>query len=160
MKSAEYLLEQFTQYANNQDILTRFHSQEVLSGFSNSELNCIDVIGRHKTPNATLIAEQVVLTRSAVSKIVRRLISKGAAVSFQSKDNQKEIYYKLTPYGKEVFKQHRARHDSWKHRDMAFFSSLPEEDLQSVIRFMEQYNAHLENAVAEIAEEASNGTIQ
>ena len=117
MTKSELILEQFRRYANSADIMSKLHSREILSGYGNSELNCIDCIGRMKHPNAARIADEMDLTRSAVSKILRKLIAKDAAISYQLPGNQKEIYYKLTPYGRELFRQHRLRHLNWELRD-------------------------------------------
>ena len=124
MTKSELILEQFRRYANSADIMSKLHSREILSGYGNSELNCIDCIGRMKHPNAARIADEMDLTRSAVSKILRKLIAKDAAISYQLPGNQKEIYYKLTPYGRELFRQHRLRHLNWEQRDREFFDSL------------------------------------
>ncbi len=123
MTKSELILE-FRRYANSADIMSKLHSREILSGYGNSELNCIDCIGRMKHPNAARIADEMDLTRSAVSKILRKLIAKDAAISYQLPGNQKEIYYKLTPYGRELFRQHRLRHLNWEQRDREFFDSL------------------------------------
>ena len=117
MTKSELILEQFRRYANSADIMSKLHSREILSGYGNSELNCIDCIGRMKHPNAARIADEMDLTRSAVSKILRKLIAKDAAISYQLPGNQKEIYYKLTPYGRELFRQHRLRHLNWGKKD-------------------------------------------
>ena len=80
MTKSELILEQFRRYANSADIMSKLHSREILSGYGNSELNCIDCIGRMKHPNAARIADEMDLTRSAVSKILRKLIAKDAAI--------------------------------------------------------------------------------
>ena len=110
MTKSELILEQFRRYANSADIMSKLHSREILSGYGNSELNCIDCIGRMKHPNAARIADEMDLTRSAVSKILRKLIAKDAAISYQLPGNQKEIYYKLTPYGRELFRPRHTGH--------------------------------------------------
>ena len=149
MTKSELILEQFRRYANSADLMTKLHSREILSGYGNSELNCIDCIGRMKHPNAARIAEEMDLTRSAVSKILRKLITKDAAISYQLPSNQKEIYYKLTPYGRELFRQHRLRHLNWEQRDRDFFESLDANLLDSALEFMNAYNGYLERKLAE-----------
>lgn len=108
MTKHQLLIQQFRRYANNVDLITRAHSTEMLNGYGNSELNCIDCIGRAKRPTASSISKEMDITRSGISKVLRRLVSKGAIQSYQLPSNQKEIYYCLTPYGQEIFKQHRA----------------------------------------------------
>lgn len=155
MTKHQLLIQQFRRYANNVDLITRAHSTEMLRGYGNSELNCIDCIGRAKRPTASSISKEMGITRSGISKILRRLVSKGAIQSYQLPSNQKEIYYRLTPYGKEIFKQHRLRHQGWEDRDRMFFQSLSSDMLDTALQFMNIYNGYLEMKVAELSEQNS-----
>lgn len=166
MTKGDLLLKQFLRLANTNDMLLKMHSREILQGYGNSELNCIDCIGKTKRPNASAIAEQMNMTRGAISKVLRKLLSKDAVVSYQLPDNQKEIYYKLTPYGREIFRQHRTRHHYWEMRDQSFFNTLDEETMDTVLRFMNLYNGYLDlklanqmdpNHEASFSEEAETG---
>ena len=158
---SELLLAQFLRYANNADMLTRFHSTGVLAGYGNSELNCLDCVGRMKRPNAARIAEEMEMTRSAVSKILRKLIGKKTIRAYRVPENRKEIYYHLTKYGKEIFEAHRLRHQGWTERDEQFFNALPPETLDAALGFMNAYNGFLEQKLAEegaaAAHEPENG---
>lgn len=149
MTKGELLQKQFLRYANTQDMLLKLHSGEILMGYGNSELNCLDCIGRLKHPNASAIAEKMGMTRSAISKILRKLLGKSAVVSYQLPGNQKEIYYKLTAYGREVYKQHAIRHGNWARRDIDFFNSLEEEKMTVILEFMNMYNGYLELKLTE-----------
>lgn len=151
MTKGELLIAQFQRYANASDVLSKLHSQEILSGYTNSELNCIECIGHMRRPNASRVSAEMNMTRSAVSKILRKLLSKGVADSYQLPENQKEIYYRLTPYGKEIFKKHRIRHQKWENRDQEFFNTLDPATLDTVLYFMNVYNGYLEMKVAECA---------
>ena len=157
MKKSKLLLEQFQRYANNADMMTRLHSTGALAGYGNSELNCLDCIGRMRRPNAARIAEDTDMTRSAISKILRKLMSKDTIISYQLPENQKEIYYRLTPLGREIFKAHRRRHQDWEERDRTFFESLPGETLDAALGFMNTYNGFLEVKLAEEMDAVSPG---
>ena len=156
MKS-QLLLEQFQRHANNVDLMLKLHSTGALAGYGNSELNCLDCIGRMRQPNASRIAEATDMTRSAISKVLRRLMSKDTITSYQLPENQKEIYYRLTPLGREIFKAHRLRHQGWEERDRVFFDSLPPETLDAALEFMNRYNGFLERKLAEEMEAAQVG---
>jgi len=75
MTKGELLIAQFRRYANVSDVITKFHSQEILSGYTNSELNCIDCIGRMRRPNAVRISEEMGMTRSAISTLYGSLLA-------------------------------------------------------------------------------------
>ncbi len=149
MTKSELLIAQFQRHANAVDVISALHTQEIISGYTNSELNCIECIGHMRRPNASRISAEMGMTRSAISKILKKLQSKGAADSYQLPENQKEIYYRLTPYGKEIFKKHRLRHQEWEHRDLDFFNTLDAATLDAALLFMNAYNGYLELKVAE-----------
>jgi len=153
------ILKQFVRMANLNDMLIKSRSREILVGYGNSDLNCIDCVGRLKRPNTTIISDDMKMTRGAISKIVRKLQDKGAIGAYQLPDNQKEVYFKLTPYGRQIYQQHRLRHMRWEKQDMDFFSTLDDETLDTVLRFMNLYNGHLEMKLAdEFAETQSETT--
>lgn len=149
MTKSELLIAQFQRHANAVDIISSLHTQEIISGYTNSELNCIECIGHMRRPNASRISTEMNMTRSALSKILRKLLSKGAVDSYQLPENQKEIYYRLTPYGREIFKKHRLRHQKWEIRDLEFFNTLDSATLDAALLFMNAYNGYLELKVAE-----------
>ena len=149
MMKSELMIEQFTRYADNVDILTKLHSKKSLHGYSNSELNCLDCIGKTNNVNATQISVKLNITRSAVSKILKKLLDKGAIISYKFPENHKEIYYQLTPYGKQVFNDHSARHNLWQKRDMKFFESIDSTVLDYALYFMNTYNGYLELLLSE-----------
>ncbi len=149
MTKGELLQKQFLRFANVQDILSKQIHRELLQGYGNSELNCIDCIGHSRHPNTSVIAQKMSFTRSAISKIMKKLIDKGVAVPYQIEGNQKEIYYRLTPYGREIFKQHALRHKSWEERNIFFFNSLDDPTLDTILQFMNAYNGYLELKLTE-----------
>ena len=155
MTKQELLIQQFRRYANNVDLITRAHSMEILSGYGNSDLNCIDCIGRMNRPTASSISKEMGITRSGISKILRKIVSKGAVESYQLPGNQKKIYYHLTPYGREIYKQHRLRHQNWENRDKMFFQSLHSDMLDMALQFMNIYNGYLEMKVAELSDQTA-----
>jgi DNA-binding MarR family transcriptional regulator len=54
-------------------------------------------------PNVIKNSEQMDLTRAGISKINKRLLSKGLIESYQEPDNNKEIYFRLTESGQSVY---------------------------------------------------------
>ncbi len=72
------------------------HKQDgLLEEIGLTEVHCIDCIGTTDHPNVTKISEQMGLTRAGISKISKRLLSKGLIESYQEPENNKEIYFKL-----------------------------------------------------------------
>jgi DNA-binding MarR family transcriptional regulator len=66
-------------------------------------MHCIDLIVKLEQPSAKKTSSKLSMTRNAISKIVKKVLANGDIVSYQCEDNKKEIYYKLTEKGKELF---------------------------------------------------------
>lgn len=139
----EELLVLFQKYLEKQDVLSEMTESEALHGYGYSEEHCIDAIGSIERPNVTRIAQHLGMTRSAISKIAKRMQAAGLVESYQLPDNRKEVYFRLTPAGQEVFDDHEARHNLWRARDEEFFARHSEEELAVIESFMRDFNDYL-----------------
>ena len=72
MDRSEELLQLVLEYTNLSDETDKLHNRDSLSGYDNSELNCLDAIGRLEQPNVTALAGEMRMTKGAISKILRR----------------------------------------------------------------------------------------
>lgn len=143
MDRSEALLQLVLEYSNLSEENDKQNNRESLAGFDNSELNCLDSIGRMDEPNVTALAEAMRMTKGAISKILRKLSDKGAVESYQLGTNRQKIFYRLTDAGRQLFQAHRERHRGWEERELRFFRSLPEEEQSAAIRFFTDYNTDL-----------------
>lgn len=153
MSYSKLLISQFTELYEKQDILTKLTSREFLHSYGYSEIHCIDLIGKLEQPNVTKLSSKLSMTRSAISKIVKKLLTNGDITSYKRKDNKKEIYYKLSEKGQILFDEHFKRHSDWEKRDEKFFNQLDDKDLQTVSRFLNEFNQYLEAQIAELKNE-------
>lgn len=63
--------------------------------------------------------------------------------SFKSKDNKKEIYFKLTTQGESVYQIHSELHESFQNRDQSVFDSMTEDEFNNMMTFINRYHQHL-----------------
>ena len=143
MDRSKELLRLVLEYTNLSDESDKLHSRDTLSGYDNSELNCLDAVGRMEQPNVTALAEEMRMTKGAISKILRKLSDKGAVEPYQLGTNRQRIFYRLTDTGHVLFDAHRERHRGWEERELLFFRSLSEEEQAGAIRFFTDYNTDL-----------------
>ena len=123
------------------------HADPILDGYSITDMHCIECIGKIEYSNVTKISQALNLTRSCISKIVKKLIHKEAIVSYVREDNKKEIYYKLTDLGKKVFWAHEKIHEEWNNKDIEFFRRYKAEEVSFAIDFIQKYSEHLMNSI-------------
>ena len=100
------------------DMLLKFHNEVVrMSRKPNnygtaypvyqSEIHMLDFIGRHPDRNISELAEEVGMSKSAVSQIISKLHAK----NFIAKERyKKEVTVRLTEKGNELFKGHQEYH--------------------------------------------------
>lgn len=147
MNKEEQLIMGLRDLYNKIVFLNKFKMEEALKGYKPSEVHCIEYIGKNVEPNVTKLAEYFYMTRSAISKITKKLINKGVIESYQKPDNQKEIYFRLTEKGKEIYKIHEELHKGFHERDKVVFEEISEEQLDIMLNFVEKYNRHLDNKI-------------
>ncbi|WP_217598169.1 MarR family transcriptional regulator, partial [Cohnella sp. GbtcB17] len=71
--------------------------------------------------SVTKLAERIYMTRSAISKIAKKLMEMGLIESYQKPENKKEIYFKLSEQGEAVSRIHEELHNVFRERDRAIF---------------------------------------
>lgn len=118
-----------------------------LKGYNPSEVHCIAHIGANEEANVTKLAEAFSMTRSAISKLTRKLMQKDLIESYQKPDNKKEVYFKLTGQGQAVYDIHESLHNEYHKRDQAVFEQVTEEQLHSILSFVELYSRHLDGEI-------------
>jgi len=74
-----------------------------------SEIHMLDFIGRHPDRNISELAEEVGMSKSAVSQIITKLHVKNFIVKERYK---KEVTVRLTERGNELFNGHREYHET------------------------------------------------
>ncbi|GAA0863904.1 MarR family transcriptional regulator [Paraclostridium tenue] len=147
MNKEEQVLMSFRDLFNKMVWLNKFKMEDSLKGYKSSEVHCIEYIGKNVDSNVTKLAESFYMTRGAMSKITKKLLKKGIIESYQKPDNKKEIYFRLTDQGKEVYKIHEKLHKEFQDRDKVVFEQITEEQFYSMLSFIEKYSKHLDSEI-------------
>ncbi|MFE9078611.1 MarR family transcriptional regulator [Bacillus mobilis] len=144
MNKEEQVMNGFREVYNKMVWLNKDKMEEGLKGFKSSEVHCIEYIENNADSNVTQLAEAFYVTRGAISRMTKKLINKGLIESYQKSVNKKEIYFKLTEQGKEIYKIHEELHNEFQQRDKAVFEQVTEAEFDSIINFVEKYSRHLD----------------
>ncbi|MEB9410992.1 MarR family transcriptional regulator [Bacillus cereus] len=144
MNKEEQVMNGFMELYNKLVWLNKDKMEKGLKGFKSSEVHCIEYIENNADSNVTQLAEAFYVTRGAISRMTKKLIQKGLVESYQKSENKKEIYFKLTEQGKEIYKIHENLHKEFQERDKAVFEQVTEEEFDSIISFVEKYSRHLD----------------
>ena len=155
MKETEQLLRAIALMLERQDMLSALTENQCLDEYGYSETHCIDAIGRLELPNVTKVAAHMGMTRGAISKMTKKLLARGLIEKYTLETNRKEIYFRLTDQGQLLFEEHEKRHKRWEKRDMEFLSRYSEEDVETVCRFMREFNVYLEEQIRALTEDGT-----
>lgn len=118
--------------------------EDSLKDYKSSEVHCIEYIEKNEDSNVTKLAESFYMTRGAISKIAKKLIKKDVIESYQKPVNKKEIYFRLTERGKEIYKIHEELHKEFQERDKVVFEQVTDEQFDIMLSFVEMYRRHLD----------------
>ncbi|MBB3129053.1 DNA-binding MarR family transcriptional regulator [Paenibacillus rhizosphaerae] len=93
-------------------------------------LHVIDAVGRLEPVNGITISKQFDIPRGSVSKVTRRLIVLGVIQSESLPDNKKEVLFRLTPLGKDIYDLHEALHGQIERNAKRFMQRYTLDELQ------------------------------
>ena len=99
---------------------------EILRDSTLVALRVLNAVGLSEPINGITIAERFKIPKGTVSKVTRRLMAQKLIVSESLPNNRKEILFRLTPLGRQLFDLHRQ------------FDGLMERGFK---RFLEHYEA-------------------
>ncbi|RTE09139.1 MarR family transcriptional regulator [Paenibacillus whitsoniae] len=150
MNKEDRVIMHFRDLFNKMVWLNKSKMEKSLKGHTPSEVHCMEYIQKHEDSNVTKLAEAFYMTRSAISKITKKLIDKGLIENYQKPDNLKEIYYRLTEQGKIIFNIHEDLHREFRERDKAVFEQITEEQLDLMLTFMDRYSRHLDAEIKKL----------
>ncbi|EPS50273.1 MarR family transcriptional regulator [Clostridium botulinum CFSAN002369] len=130
------IVEGFKEIYEKEEILGKIAFRGEYEKYGVSEIHCIDFIGKIENPNVTKISENMNMTRGAISKICKKLLNNKLIDKYKKPENDKEIYFKLTKSGEELYKCHEIKHKKWEERNNNFFKNVDREEQEIVVSFL------------------------
>jgi DNA-binding MarR family transcriptional regulator len=147
MNKEEQVKANFRDLFNKLAWINKLKMEGSFKDFKSSEIHCIECIGKNEDSNVTKLAESFYMTRGAISKMTKKLIQKGVIESYQKSDNKKEVYFRLTSQGQDIYKVHEELHKEFQERDKVVFEHVTEEQFDLMLSFIEKYSKHLDEEI-------------
>lgn len=141
------LLNQFKEYLEKQYILIKLTKNPELNDFHYSEINTIKAIGDLENPNVTRISKELKMTRGSISKITKKLISKGLVDAYRIPENKQKVFVKLTETGKALYWELDIKHKECEEKDLQFLNQFSSKQLETISLFMTSYNTYLDSRI-------------
>ncbi|WMM24897.1 MarR family transcriptional regulator [Tissierella sp. MB52-C2] len=152
MSNLDQLLLNFKNLTENIDYLgVPDHNRGIFKKYNLSQVHCIDCIGNLEDTNVTKISEELNMTRGAISKITKKLLSEGLIKQYKKPDNKKEIFFELTDRGWEVYHAHRELHDISEIEYINIFKKFNDNEIEIIISFLKEMNNYFKEQIEEIS---------
>jgi DNA-binding MarR family transcriptional regulator len=111
---------------------------EALRELTATSLRVIDTIGRLEPVNGITISTHSGLPKGTVSKVTRRLVAQNLVNGAHRLPNHKEIYFRLTHRGRELFTVHRAFDDQMERGILRFLERYQPDELRFLVRVLRE----------------------
>jgi DNA-binding MarR family transcriptional regulator len=109
---------------------------EILQDATPTTLRVLDAIGRLEPVNGITIATHHHIPKGTVSKITRRLIAQKLISTESLPNNKKEVLFRLTPPGREIFEVHRAFDEQMERGFIQFLRRYDADELRLLVRVL------------------------
>jgi DNA-binding MarR family transcriptional regulator len=103
-----------------------------------SEVHLLEAIKFCEGANAGELARYLGITNGAVSQVAKKLVDKTLIETYQSEENRKEVFFKLTPLGKKACAGHQRHHKKMNAGLIRYIEQLDEKDYQTLIDFFDK----------------------
>lgn len=112
--------------------------KQLIPQMSVLSLHTLEVISQNEGIKGVDIANELNVTKGAISKTTRKLLDHGLIRKAQSPTNLKEIYFYETPLGSELSKLHQELHIEMDKKSMELLKIYDIESLKTVAEFLEK----------------------
>lgn len=89
--------------------------------------------------NGITISKQFGIPKGSVSKVTRKLTAKNLIVTETLPNNKKEILFRMTKLGKEIFEVHRAMHLEMEQRMSEFLRRYSADELRFIAKIIQDF---------------------
>ncbi len=123
-------------------MLKNFHKKEAVEILQDSTimtLRVLDAIGRMEPVNGITISKQSCIPKGSVSKITRRMIARKLITKESLPNNKKEILFRTTPLGKEIFFAHQEFDSHMEKSFTTFLTKYKPNELQFMVRVLQDF---------------------
>ncbi len=151
----EAVRKQLKEFAEKEEQLRQYTAGVPLRSYSISELHVLEAVDTLHEPTVTALAQQLQLTKGAVSKITKKLIEKELLTTYALAGNRQKLLFRYTPSGLNLCREIQWERDQRIARERAFLHQFSHKRLRKVEDFLRQYNAFLQQEIDRCEQEDS-----
>ena len=144
------IVRQVTKFLEQSDIYYQIAYKKKYAGLTRTEIHCLMNIFELENPNVTNIAAAMRMTRGGITKLSSKLVEKQYIEKFKKKDNKKEVHFKLTATGRELYDIHKLSHDRAIEEHAEKLKCFSEKEQDTISAFLAKYTDFLVQSMNEI----------
>jgi len=110
---------------------------EILLDSTFTMLRVLDAIGQLEPVNGITISRQFHIPKGSVSKTTRKLIAQKLIKKESLPNNRKEVLFRLTPLGREIFEVHRTFDHQMERGFVRFLQRYDADQLQFLVHVLQ-----------------------
>lgn len=110
---------------------------------SPKEIHFIEAVHNHPQFNSTELSLELGLRKGTFSKLGKKIEGRKLIERYQQKDNQKEVYYKLTDLGQKAFEGHYKFHEHISKKTYEKFARYTKQEEVVIMQFVKSYIEYL-----------------
>jgi DNA-binding MarR family transcriptional regulator len=109
---------------------------ELLQELTPTAVRVIDAVGRLEPVNGITISAEFKIPKGTVSKVTRRLMAQDLVRAESLPGNKKEVLFRLTPLGRQLFEVHRSFDEQMERGFVRFLQRYSPDELRLLVRVL------------------------
>ncbi len=137
-KKVILMLQQFIIERENADKRRQYRKENEDMDLSLTQFHIIEIIDKHEKVNNKFLAEELNVSKPAVTKSIKKLLSKELVVELNNESNKREVYYNLTKKGEKLSFIHDDLHKKAVKKYEEVLKVFDEKEMETIIEFLKR----------------------
>ena len=132
------MLQKFIIERENADKRRKYRRENENLDLSLTQFHIIELIDKNDKINNKFLAKELNLSKPAVTKSIKKLLSKNLVVELNNEENKREIYYKLTKEGEKLSFIHDELHKQAVKKYEEVLKVFDDKEMETIIEFLQR----------------------
>lgn len=139
-KKVILMLQQFIIERENADKKRKYKKEykELELELSLTQFHIIELIDKNNKVNNKFLAKKLNVSNPAITKSIKKLLSKGLVIELHNDSNKREIYYQLTEQGEKLSFIHNDLHKKAVKKYEEVLKVFNDKELETIYKFLKR----------------------
>lgn len=139
-KKVILMLQQFIIERENVDKKRQYKKEykELELELSLTQFHIIELIDKNNKVNNKFLAKELNVSNPAITKSIKKLLSKGLVIELHNESNKREVYYQLTEQGEKLSFIHDDLHKKAVKKYEEVLKVFNDKELETIFKFLKR----------------------